>query len=67
MDFEFKNPKTGEKKTVSIDDAIIRIQFEEFAFENLCECQPVGATNVVECNCEEYYEDFELQPTKNRT
>jgi hypothetical protein len=62
MKFEFKNPNTGEKKTVNIDDAMIRMQLEEFAYEKLCECQPVGETNVIECECAEYYEDFELQP-----
>ena len=60
MDFKFKNKQTGEIKVVSIDDAMIRMQLEEFAAENLCQCQPVGETNVVECNCQEYYEDFEL-------
>lgn len=25
-----------------------------------CDCQPVGETNVVECNCEAEWEDYEL-------
>ena len=60
MDFKFKNKQTGEVKVVSIDDAMIRMQLEEFAVEKLCECESVDETNVIECNCQEYYEDFEL-------
>lgn len=26
-----------------------------------CDCQPIGETNVVECNCQDYYENFELK------
>ncbi|MDA1675127.1 acetyltransferase [Bacillus cereus group sp. TH152-1LC] len=25
-----------------------------------CDCQPVGETNVVECNCEAEWEDYKL-------
>lgn len=25
-----------------------------------CDCQPVGETNVVECNCDEEWENYEL-------
>lgn len=25
-----------------------------------CDCQPIGETNVIECNCEDYYNDFQL-------
>lgn len=60
MKFKFRHPVTGEEKTVIIDKNTIRLQLEEFAHESLCECQPEGETNLVECNCEEYYENFEL-------
>ena len=35
---------------------------EEELVQNLtqCDCQSVGETNVVECNCEEEWEDYEL-------
>ncbi len=25
-----------------------------------CDCKPIGETNVVECNCEDYYQEFKL-------
>ena len=25
-----------------------------------CDCQPIGETNVVECNCEDEWEDYEF-------
>lgn len=28
--------------------------------EQICQCQSVGETNVVDCNCDEYIHDFEL-------
>ena len=31
---------------------------EEF---DICTCQPVGETNVVECNCEDFIEDFKIE------
>ena len=60
--FTFKNTNTGEIKTVELSDSMIRIEMEDLAFDALCkcDCQPVGETNVIDCNCEEYYEDFEL-------
>ena len=61
MDFKFKNNKTGESKTVSLDDSMIKMQMEDFAFDKLCDFEPVGESSAIKCNCDEYYEDFELQ------
>ena len=62
MEFTFKNPATGEKKIVEVDDYMIRLQMEETAHEILsdCNCEPIGETNVTEYNCAEYYDNFEL-------
>lgn len=34
--------------------------FEDDLFILECDCEPVGETNVVECNCEDYLEDFRI-------
>ena len=35
---------------------------EHMAWERLCDCKPnLGETNVIECECEEFYEDFDLE------
>ena len=62
MEFVFKNPLTGEKKTVELNDHMIRLQMEDVAHEILsdCNCEPTGETNVTECSCAEYYDDFEM-------
>lgn len=61
MDFKFKHPKSGEVEEVSIPDAVIRERFEEEARDKIdCGCKPVGETNVVECNCDEYFDQFEM-------
>lgn len=65
MDFVFKHPESGEVKTVTIPDATIRLEMEEDARDLLtCDCEPIGETNVVECNCCDYYDEFELVFTK---
>ena len=63
--FTFHNPKTGEVRTVSLTQS--RIQelltnelYDELATD-ICECQSVGETNVVDCDCGDYVDDFELQ------
>lgn len=63
MDFLFKHPTSGETKVVSIANREIFDHLAEIAQDKLvCACEPVGETNVVECNCDEYLADFELQP-----
>lgn len=62
MEFVFKNNKTGESKTVVISESEIRSEMEHMAWERLCDCKPnLGETNVIECECEEFYEDFDLE------
>lgn len=64
MIFTFKNPKTNEVKTVEIPDNEVREFMEYEALdklgESICRCQPIGETNVVECGCDAYIDDFEL-------
>lgn len=66
MDFTYKHTESGEIKTLSLTEKemanLIDVNdlHDEFCKEN-CNCQPVGETNVVDCNCDEYLADFELQ------
>jgi hypothetical protein len=63
MKFIFKSNVTGEKKAIELDDYMIRIQMEDVAYEKLCNCncEPIGETYVIECDCGDKYEEFELQ------
>ena len=65
MNFTFKHPVSGEVKTVHLSEDEIQHMLSGDLYEELtCDCEPVGETNVVECNCEEYLEEFELQDRK---
>jgi len=65
MNFEFIH-KSGEKRTVVITEKEIQSLLEYNLYEKImeCSCEPVGETNVVECNCEDYLDGFELQERK---
>lgn len=64
--FEYRHPN-GERHTVWVSREQVLEQMPDFIFEALCDkfcnCQPVGETNVVECNCDEYAEEFQLVAT----
>ena len=65
--FEFVLKHDGSKEVIiskpyRLQELIDNI-FEEYEIidENAhCNCQPIGETNVIECNCEDYYENFEI-------
>lgn len=63
MDFTFKHKISGEVKVISLSEKEIQSRLaDQLLTEDLtCDCEPVGETNVVECNCEDYFCDFELQ------
>ena len=58
VQFRYKHAESGElaSVTMSIDDIQKHLE-EELIID--CGCGPVGETNVVECNCSEYYDKFE--------
>lgn len=66
MDFQFKHPESGEVKTLSLTEKQmsnlidVDILHDEMA-KQTCQCESVGETNVVECGCDEYLSEFELQ------
>ncbi|MER1094965.1 hypothetical protein AAA618_05540 [Pseudomonas aeruginosa] len=61
--FEYRHPN-GESHTVTVSRAQVINEMPDFLFEALCSkfcnCEPVGETNVVECCCDEYAEEFKL-------
>jgi hypothetical protein len=62
MNFEFKHPETGEIKFVTLSKSDIQDRLsDQLPDELTCDCEPIGETNVVECNCEDYLWQFELQ------
>lgn len=62
VDFTFKHPESGEVKTIYLSESDIQEKLSDQLIDELtCDCQPVGETNVVECNCEDYLHEFELQ------
>lgn len=66
MEFTFKHPKTKEAIILVISDSEIQNILSEQLKERLtCDCEPIGETNCVECNCEEYLDEFELQERSN--
>ena len=64
MNFKFKHKKTGEQKILTLSAKEIQPLITDELFDIFCEsecrCQPVGETNVVDCNCLDYLEQFEL-------
>lgn len=62
MEFKFIHPKTKDTIYLDICDREIQdILVDELRDRLTCDCQPVGETNFVECNCYEYLDEFELQ------
>lgn len=61
--FEYRHPN-GESHTVTVSRDQVISEMSDFLFEALCSkfcnCEPVGETNVVECSCDEYAEEFKL-------
>lgn len=59
MIFRFKDSDSNIED-VELSDKFVMEYIEDIAFEKLseCNCEPIGETNVVECNCYEKYEDF---------
>jgi len=65
--FEYRHPQSGERHRVTLTKAEAASEVEEELFQKLsshvCSCVPIGETNVVDCNCSDYIDEFELQAT----
>ena len=59
--YVFQHPKS---KDIIISDVYTLDEISDIGIETLrdltckCDCEPVGETNVVECNCSDYYGEF---------
>jgi len=63
--YRFVHPGNGDSRTVSIDRQFIVDRLIDEIYEKIdCGCEPIGETYVVECNCDEYFEQFELEESK---
>jgi len=64
MSFDFEHPFSNEKRTVTLTKQDAFDGMEDFFYdklgEQICQCESVGETNVVDCNCDEYVHDFEI-------
>jgi len=74
MCFEYKHPDSGEERAVVItrDDVLTNMEFELFEklLEQLCQCEPIGETNIIDCGCDEHADEFVLlsdRPTAHPT
>lgn len=61
--FVFKHPKTGEEMSSKLYTPLELLDTDLSIINErtcVCDCKPVGETNVVECNCDDYYQDFQF-------
>jgi hypothetical protein len=61
--FVFKHAKTGEEMSSKLYTPLELLDTDLSIINErtcVCDCKPVGETNVVECNCEDYYQDFQF-------
>jgi hypothetical protein len=63
LTFEYAHAD-GERHTVALSREEVAGYMDEFLFEKLteeiCHCEPIGETNVVDCRCNEVAEQFSL-------
>lgn len=63
LTFQFRHPTSSDLRSVSLTRAEVAEEMEGTLFEKLvgqlCQCESVGETNVIDCNCNEYGQDFE--------
>lgn len=61
LPFNFKHPKSGEERTIFLSEKEIQEKLESELYDMLtCDCEPIGETNVLECGCFDYIEQFDL-------
>jgi len=64
MQFDFRNTATGESREVTVPKWAIQGLIDDYLYDrfadSICGCQPVGETNVVDCNCEDIVDQYKL-------
>lgn len=62
LEFTYEHPGNGQRYVVCVTQGDVAERMDDVLFErlckHLCECEPVGETNVVECSCDEFAEEF---------
>lgn len=62
--FTLTHSSSGESRTVTLTRAEIQERMADDILDKLseefCQCEPIGETNVVECSCPDYLDDFEF-------
>lgn len=65
MVFTYRHHASGKIEEVSLSRAEIAEHMSDELFDKLtarfCKCELIGETNVLDCNCDEYSDQFELQ------
>jgi len=65
MKFVFKHSRTQDIIELNVSDREIQNILADNLRDRLtCDCESVGETNCVDCNCEDYYDEMELQERK---
>lgn len=66
LDVTYEHRDNKERHTVTVSRAEVIEHMAELLFvkltEKFCQCEPIGETNVVECLCDQYTEEFEVVP-----
>ncbi|SPO66969.1 conserved protein of unknown function [Pseudomonas sp. JV241A] len=64
MNAEFLHPDTQERHLLTVTREEVADRMDDVLFEKLvgelCRCETVGETNVLDCCCDEIAEQFEL-------
>jgi len=64
--FKFRHKQTKELKTIDLTKKQIQELLKDTLYDMImeCDCESIGETNVIECNCEEYLQHFILEEIK---
>ncbi|MEE4662754.1 hypothetical protein V2L09_02325 [Pseudomonas alliivorans] len=67
LQFDFLHPISHELRTLTLNKRQALDGMEDYFYEilakQICQCESVGETNVVDCNCDDYVHDFEIVTT----
>ncbi|POA45577.1 hypothetical protein C1893_23260 [Pseudomonas sp. MPR-ANC1] len=63
LTFKYRDPASSEVRIVGLTKAEVEEGMQDTLHEKLtaqlCQCEPVGETNVADCNCNDYAAEFE--------
>ena len=66
VQFTFRHPVSGEEVSVFMSLTEIQEKLSDEIYDKLassvCSCEPIGETNVVDCNCSDHVDEYDLLP-----